>query len=455
MRVVSPEESADRALNLTLDFCLRVGEMLLSSGAGAADVLVTMQALARHFGLVQPEIDVTFTSLSMSCQSDPERPPLVAIRQVKQRDLDYEDLTQVDHLLQHVLADQINLTEARRWLARIVSSGHQTPRGAITIGWGVMCASVALQLGGSWTVLAIAFVSAVCIDRLQLVMSRRRLPFFYQQIAGGAVATLLAVAVEAAGLSIDTSLVVTANIIMLLAGIGFMGALQDALSGFYITANARLLEAVLATAGIIAGVSVGLSVADLGGVDVGILVPGRAGWEGVTVTAIGSALAASAFAFASYAPKRVLLPIAAISGVAMVIFQGVESQGFDRPWAAGIASFFVGLVSFAVAGRVRVPPLVVVVSAVVPMLPGLSIYRGLSLLAEGGSGTSPALLAMITAVSVSISLAAGVILGEYVAQPVKREARRMESRLAGPRLVGPSRIRHGRKRRPEPGSSDS
>ena len=31
-----------------------------------------------------------------------------------------------------------------------------------------------------------------------------------------------------------------------------------------------------------------------------------------------------------------------------------------------------------VAGRLRVPPLVVVVSAVVPMLPGLSIYRGLT-----------------------------------------------------------------------------
>jgi len=443
---VPPEDAAARSLNLTLDFCLRVGEMLLSSGAGAADVLVTIQALARHFGINQPEIDVTFTSLSMSSQHHPEDPPVVAIRQVKQRDIDYEDLTQVDHLVQHVLAGQIDLTEARRWLARIVSSGHHTPRGAITIGWGFMCAAVALQLGGDWTVLSIAFVSAVCIDQMQLVMARRRLPFFYQQVAGGAVATLLAVTADGVGIPIDTSLVVTANIIMLLAGIGFMGALQDALSGFYITANARLLEAVLATAGIIAGVSVGLSFADLVGVDVGPLVPGRTGWEGVTVTAVGSALAAAAFAFASYAPRRVLLPIAAIAGVAMVIFQAIEAQDFDRPWAAGVGAFFVGLVSYGVAGRVGVPPLVVVVSAVIPMLPGLSIYRGLSLLADGGSFASLGLLEMITAASVAISLAAGVLLGEYVAQPVKREARRLESRLAGPRLVGPSRVRSRRRR---------
>jgi uncharacterized membrane protein YjjP (DUF1212 family) len=446
MRGVTAQDQ-DRTLNLVFDFCLRVGEMLLSNGAGAADVTVTMRALAHHLGVRLAEVDVTFTSLSMSAQGDPETPPVVAIRSVKQRDIDYEDLTQVDHLVQHVLADQIDLTEARRWLARIVSSGHHTPRGAVTIGWGVMCAAVALQLGGSGTVMAIAFISAVCIDRLQMVLARRRLPFFYQQVAGGGLAMLLTVVADASGLTMDPSLVVTANIVMLLAGIGFMGALQDALSGFYVTANARLLEAVLATAGIIAGVSAGLSVAGLVGVDVGVLVPGRAGWEGVGVTALGAALAALAFSFASYAPRRVLLPIAAIAGIAMLIHQAMEAQGFDRPWAAGVAAFFVGLVSYGVAGRVGVPPLVVVVSAVVPMLPGLSIYRGLSLLAEGGSGTTPGLLAMITAASVALSLAAGVILGEYVAQPVKREARRLESRLAGPRLVGPARVRGRRSRR--------
>jgi len=34
-----------------------------------------------------------------------------------------------------------------------------------------------------------------------------------------------------------------------------------------------------------------------------------------------------------------------------------------------------------------------------------------------------------------------VILGQYLAQPLKREAQRLETRLSGPRLVGPLRIR--------------
>ena len=126
----------------------------------------------------------------------------------------------------------------------------------------------------------------------------------------------------------------------------------------------------------------------------------------------------------------------------MTISLSVETpEGIGRTWSVALAALFVGLVGYALAGRLRVPPLILVVSAVVPMLPGLSIFRGLSLLAEGNRfNTSEGLVALMTAASVALALAAGVILGEYVAQPLKREARRVESRLAGPRLVGPVRV---------------
>jgi uncharacterized membrane protein YjjP (DUF1212 family) len=450
---VSAEQLETKRLNLVLDLCLRVGELLLSSGAGAADVSVTIYALARHFGLQNPELDVTFTSLAISCEQESEGWPLVSIRQVKQRDIDYEHLTRVDALVGRILHDDLDLVEARRELGRIVSRGHATRRWLVSLGWGVMAGAVGLQLGGGALVVALALLSAIGIDRLQLMMARRRVPFFYRQVAGGGFATLIAVGVHALGVPVDPSLVVTANIVMLLAGIGFMGALQDALSGFYITANARLLEAVLATAGIIAGVSAGLSVGEAGGAALGEIVPGQVGIADITVAVVGAALGAAAFAFASYAPRRSLLPVALISALAMLVYQAMMQQNGNRAWASGVAALCVGLVSYAVAGRVGVPPLVVVVPAVVPMLPGLSIFRGLSLVTEGGTWTSEGLLAMVTAASVAMALAAGVILGEYLAQPVKREARRLENRLVGPRLVGPQRI-HSARRRVRRGATD-
>ncbi len=53
-----------RQINKTLDLALRVGEMLLSSGAGAADVNATIWSVVHACGLRGVEVDVTFTALT-------------------------------------------------------------------------------------------------------------------------------------------------------------------------------------------------------------------------------------------------------------------------------------------------------------------------------------------------------------------------------------------------------
>lgn len=442
-------EKDSRDVYKTLDLGLRIGEVLLSSGAGAADVGATMLNVAIGCGLRGATADVTFTELAMSYQTSFEDPALIQIRQVRHREIDYEDLTLVDHLVRDLISGAIERDEARNRLARIVSSGHRLPRWAVSLGWGGMGAGVGLLVGGAWQVAAIAALASVLVDRLQRRMSRQRWPGFYQQVAGGLLATLIAVAASFSHVGVSPSLVITASIIMLLAGVNFMGAIQDALTGFPLTAGARVLEALLSTAGVIAGVSGGLTIGRLLGVDLGYVDPGATSLSDLPVMSLGAAVAAAAFAFASYAPVRSLAPIAVVGVIAEAVFTLVLDLGVA--WASASAAVVIGLVAYAVAGRFRVPPLVVVVPAIVPLLPGLSIYRGLSLLSDTTSG-SAGLLSIITAATIAIALASGVIFGEYLAQPLKREARRLESRLSGPRLVGPLRARSvGRQpRTPDP-----
>ncbi|HET8602316.1 MAG TPA: threonine/serine exporter family protein [Marmoricola sp.] len=426
-----------------LDLALRIGEVLLSAGAGAADVAAQMLNVAHACGMRNVTADITFTQLTMGYQPSPDEPPVSQVRQVRHRETDYEHLTQVDHLVRALINGDLTPDEARPQLGRIVSTGHSLPRWAVTVGWGVMNAGVALMLDGTWLSLLIAFLAAVGVDRIQRLLARRRLPAFYQQVAGGLFATLLAVGVGALGLGIGPGRVITSSIILLLAGVSFMGAIQDALTGFPLTAGARILEAMLATAGVIAGVSGGLSVARMGGVDLGRLNPGAAALGPMPLTVVGGMVTAAAFAFSSYAPRRSLLPIGVIGGAATLAYYVVYLNSGGIAWASALAAILVGLVSFSVAGRFRVPALVVVVSGVVPLLPGLSIYRGLAQMTTGGSD---GLISIVGAAAIAIALAAGVILGEYVAQPLKREARRLESKLAGPRLVGPLRVRSSRAR---------
>lgn len=438
--------SETREIYKTLDLCLRIGEVLLSSGAGAADVTASMLSTSYALGLRNADVDVTFTALTMGYQTSFDEPALIQVRNVRHRDIDYEDLTEVNFIVNDIITGDIDRDEARHRMAQIVSSGHRLPRWAVTLGWGYSGAGIGLLIGGDAVVVLIAFLSAAGIDLLKRYLSRQRLPTFYQQVAGGLLATLLAIGTAATEIEVDPSMVITASIIMLLAGVGFMGAIQDALTGFYITAGARILEALLATAGIIAGVSGGITIARMLDVELVGVEPGSSGLQALPLLAFGAGLSAAAFAFASYAPLRSLLPIAATASVGGSTWYLLYVQDAGPAWATATAALVVGVLSYVVAGRFRVPPLVVVVPGIIPLLPGLSIFRGLRLMAEGDSY---GIIALATAAAIAIAIASGVILGEYIAQPLKREVRRLENRLAGPRLVGPIRARavqRGKKR---------
>ena len=190
---------------------------------------------------------------------------------------------------------------------------------------------------------------------------------------------------------------------------------------------------MLATAGIIAGVTGGFDLAEAMGVDLGRLDPGAYDLAGPALLTLGGAVASAAFAFSSYAPLRTLLPVALVGSLASTVYSLAVLAGVGPAWSTAVAAVAVGVICYSVAGRIRVPPLVVVMCGVIPLLPGLAIYRGLAQLALGQAGT----LSLVGAAATAIALASGAILGQYLAQPLKREARRLETRLSGPRLVGP------------------
>ena len=79
----------------------------------------------------------------------------------------------------------------------------------------------------------------------------------------------------------------------------------------------------------------------------------------------------------------------------------MEGLSLAETWAATAAAVAIGMISHGVAGRLRAPPLVLIVPAIVPLLPGLSIYRGLALLAEGEDGVLQLAAAGATAIALA------------------------------------------------------
>lgn len=431
--------SAERSdIYKSLDLALHVGEVLLSSGAGASDVSATMLDVTRACGVPRVSADVTFIDLTLHHQPSPDEPAATQVRRVVRRPVDYQLLGEVDALVQALVDGRIDRDQARDELARLLTSGHARPRWAVTLGLGVMGAGLAMTFGGDPLVCALAFLAACAIDRTQVRLAGEALPSFYQQVAGGLIASVIAVVAAATPLDVNPSRVVTAGIVVLLAGVGLVGGMQDAIMSFPVTASARLVDATLATTGIIAGVAGGLSLSGLLNVDLTHYKPGAVGLADGGVIMVGAGIAAAAYAYACYAPLRGVAVVALVGAVAMGVSFAISGGDLGGVWGAAVAATGIGLASYVLSGRTRIPALAIVVPSIAPLLPGLAIYRGLSLLAEGKDGVTD----LATAAMTAVALAAGVILGHYLAQPVRHEARRLGGRIALPRLVGPRTVRH-------------
>ncbi|MFI9452740.1 threonine/serine exporter ThrE family protein [Amycolatopsis sp. NPDC052450] len=434
---MGPKPPDDSTVNFVLDLALRIGEVQMSSGAGASDVTATIIALTSALGLPHCEVDVIFTSITVTCHRGTDMAPVTALRVVRSRSLDYTRLTQTETLVRRIVRGNIAAEEAQQELQRFTTAPHPYPRWVATAAWGGLAAFITLILGGSIDVALVALVISAVIDRLGRFLNRFALPFFFQQVIGGLVATLSAMAIVSSDLltTDKPTLVVAAAVTVLLSGLSTVSAVQDAITGYYVTAAGRTTETALMSAGLIAGVVLALKIAVLLGLPLTPLPEVVSSTpQQLPIIIIGSVGASACFALASYSTLRAMIVAGAAGAIGGAVYGALMLTDFQAVSSSAVAATLVGFCGGVLARRLKVTPLVVAVSGITPLLPGLSTYRGLYQLGVEPGGNISTLM---TAVAIGLALAAGVVLGEYLAQPVRTGLGRLERKFAGPRMAGP------------------
>lgn len=436
----TPTGSIDLSRSV-LDLAIRCGEVIFASGASAEDATATMLAVTRAYGLRGCEADVTHTVITLSWDDPAAGDSVSRSRNVKYRTLDYTRLTNTSTLIDDLLHDPIPVGEARVRVNKIIAARPIYPVLVRRVGWSLVGAGAAFLLGGGPLVVAAAFVATFFVDLLTGRLARTRISVFYQTLAGGAVGPLVAAVVHFLDPTANSSLVVVATIIMLLAGVTSFGAVQDVLSGFYVTGTARVLEALLITGGLVAGVAGTTMLLARFGLVLDIAPDLAPSLAEIPLQLAASVVIIVGFALAVEVPPRAIWAVGALGLVAYLVYATALTADVGVAWAAATAAVIVGILSAAASRLVRTPPLPLVVSALVPLVPGLILFRGLL---ELSAGSIDGLLSMLEAASVAVALAAGALLGQYLVQNALGPARRIQRRFVGP-LMG-VQVRLGRKR---------
>ncbi len=408
-----------------LDLAARVGALLLGSAAAASEVTTTMRDIARTAGLPEVTADVTYSEIVLADRS-PGAAPTTRIENIRGRSFNYGRYIDVTRLVDRFVEGDLDVDQALDEVTQIERGAGRYPWWLTRLAAGVAGASAALIFGGAWLVMAFAFAANMVVDWAFARLGPRGWPVFFLQLLTGAIAVAAAAAATLVDPGVDSSLVVVSVIILMLAGQTSTGAVLDAVMGWNLTAVGRIFEAVMNTVGLVVGIKAGMLIAGRLGVDLNITADVAPEPLPLVVLLGAAALIAIGFgAFAQMSP-RVVLAASGLTTLGYLAFNAGLDADLGSLWASAAAALLVGALAAVPARWLKAPSAVFAGIAIIPMLPGVLLYRGLLLTPDDFSG---GVALLVQALSTAVLLASGVALGEYLMSVTWRRLHRFESRF--------------------------
>ncbi len=396
-----------------LDLALRLGELLLASGEAAEDVEAGMLAVAHGFALERCDVSVTFTLLTISHQATLADPAWTASRGVRRRGSDYTRLAAVHDLVRDISEHDLSVEEAYGRLLTIRRNRHPYPHWMIAASTALLAGAASVLVGGHWTVFFSACAAALLGNQLAWSLATRGMPDFYQYVVAAMPAAAAGILLDLVHADVRSSAVITGGLFALLPGRALVAAVQDALTAFYLTAAARLLEVFFIIVGIICGISIVLRAGIAFGIKLNpadtLVIPSRPWLQTLAAAVLGLTFGVV------LQVRRPVLGYAVLSAAfGWICDAGLRQAGLTQAIAVTVTSVLLGLGGQLIARRGATSGLPFTIPGLVALLPGSTTYLGVLFIVRGQTGLGATQL--FSAASVGLGLAVGVNLGGELAR---------------------------------------
>ena len=432
------DEARAAQVGEVLDLAGTIGAILMASGMPAVATMDQVRAIASAFGIDRCEVDVINTTIYVAAYRGPAAAPASTLHNVQSRSLDFSRLAAVDRLIDSIRTGRVSATDARDELDAIITAPHPYKRWIATLAWGALAFATAGSLGAGLLACVVSALSAMTVDRVNRLLNRHGLPFFFQYAVGGAIATAPPLVLywlsPKLGLDFEPTVAIAAGLVVLLAGLSLVGSVGDVITGAPVTASARFFELVMMTAATIAGVALVLHLANrFGAPFVGISADAPPALVEMPARIAFGAASAAAYALACYAERSAAVAAAFGGAAGTMVFLLAHGAGLGAVVASFAAAVPIGLVGRLMERRKLAPPMVVSIAGIVPLLPGLALLHGIYAILNDQHAVGFA--SVLGAVAIGTALAAGVTLGEWSSWKVRprRKSASRPIRAARPR----------------------
>ena len=400
-----------------LDLAAEAGSLLLSNGAAAAEIVDTVMDICASAGLPDVNVVVTYDQVTLAVQPEAGGEAHARIAAVRSRAYNFGRYATTVAVVRRYLRDEITAGQA---LAEVrgLRTARLQPLWVTRVAAGVTGFSAGIVFGASPYVAVLAFVAVLFSDWLG------GWPGFFVQMVVGAIAVGVAVVGLRIDPEVDVSAVIVAVIIVALAGMTVTGAVQDAITGWYLTGSGRVFEALIKSLGLVVGIKAAVMVADRIGVEGLVLYDFTERPLDPTLMVLASGVLVLSFSLTTQMPWRGVATSAAIGMGGYLTHSLMTGTGV---WASGV-------LAASLARWVRIPVSALTNAAVLPLLPGVALFQGLITTTDY---VVAGITGLATAMTIALTLAVGMTLGGHLVAVLTERWRDHDDRLYVPYFSEP------------------
>ena len=378
------ELTREQLIRHKLDLLLRTGQLLVESAADTNRIMRNMKRTAAFLGLPEEHLHifVQFNMLMVNLSDDEHS--YTKFQRCDKHGINMTTISLISKLSWTAIREDYSIERYAEELEAIANRPRNYTANQVAIGTGFACGGFCIQFGCDWIAFIYASIAAAIGMRLKGLLVEKGINVYMAIAASAFVSTVIAWATGFLPAWTDTPLhPLLACALFIVPGVPLINFVDDMLDNYISVGMTRAINTFLMIVAMSFGIAFFLKIAnfDLTQFTTISMIPHNSYWS----YAAAAAISAMGFSMIFNIPRR-LLWVVAIGGIIAVCTRNFvnlgpsnNNIGLDMGLAIGslAGSALVSLIAVKAVHWVHVPNHVISIPSVIPMVPGVLMYRAL------------------------------------------------------------------------------
>ena len=382
-------------LERKLDLLLRTGQLLMESAADTSRTMRTMKRVATYLGLPLDGLHIYIVYNMLMVNLSDGALSYTKFQRVAKHGVNLDTLRQVSHLSCEALRMHFQTDRYEQELDYIARQKRNYTPWQVAVGGGLACGGFCIQFGCDWTAFFYAALAAIIGLRLRMFLNEKGSNAYINIGIAAFVSTLIAwmfswLSCSAQTCSWLSSILVSSTpwhpllacALFIVPGVPLINFVNDMLSGYTQVGMTRAVNTLVMLLAMAFGIAFAIQVC---GIDNFVKDLPMTPHHNYNEYMLAAAISAIGFSMIFNTPRQLMWAVA-LGGIISVCTRNFVNLGpssgnigLDQGQVVGsfAGSAVVSIICCALVRKLHTPHQLLSIPSVIPMIPGVLMYRAL------------------------------------------------------------------------------